>query len=94
MSDNNDRLLTLITGANQGIGYYAAQQLAATGQHTVLLGSRDLAKGQKAVEELVKEGASREALDAVQIDVTDDESIEAAVKSIEGKYGRLDVVSS
>jgi NAD(P)-dependent dehydrogenase (short-subunit alcohol dehydrogenase family) len=38
------KTLILITGANQGLGYYTAQQLAAEGKYHVLLGSRDFSK--------------------------------------------------
>ena len=65
---------TLITGANRGIGYETARQLVAAG-HTVWIGSRDLARGRAAAEEL---GAR-----AVQLDVTDDASVAAAALTIE-----------
>jgi len=65
---------TLITGANKGIGYETARQLVAAG-HTVWIGSRDLARGRAAAEEL---GAR-----AVQLDVTDDASVAAAALTIE-----------
>jgi NAD(P)-dependent dehydrogenase (short-subunit alcohol dehydrogenase family) len=48
----SSKTLVLITGANQGLGYYAAQQLAATGNHHVLIGSRDINKANKAIETL------------------------------------------
>ena len=72
---------TLITGANKGIGYETARQLVAAG-HTVWIGSRDLARGRAAAEEL---GAR-----AVQLDITDDASVAAAVVTIEA----LDVLGN
>jgi NAD(P)-dependent dehydrogenase (short-subunit alcohol dehydrogenase family) len=72
----------LITGANKGIGYEAARQLVAAG-HTVYVGSRDADNGRRAAEQL---GAN-----AVQLDVTDDASVRAAVKTIEADGG-LDVL--
>ena len=89
------KLITLITGANQGIGYHAAQKLAATGQHTVLLGCRDLTKGQKAVEDLTTndDDINTSDIEALQIDLDSDDSIKAAVETVEKKYGRLDIVS-
>ncbi|KAK5123325.1 hypothetical protein LTR85_002756 [Meristemomyces frigidus] len=89
-----DKLIVLVTGANQGIGLYAAQQFAATGKHHVFVGSRDLAKGEKAVATLVAEGVDKESLEAVQLDVTSDESIEAAAKIVLEKYGRLDILAN
>ena len=65
---------TLITGANKGIGYETARQLVAAG-HTVYLGSRDAERGRRAAEQL---GAR-----AVQLDITDDTSVRAAVETIE-----------
>jgi NAD(P)-dependent dehydrogenase (short-subunit alcohol dehydrogenase family) len=73
---------TLITGANKGLGFETARQLIAGG-HTVYLGSRDAERGRRAAEQL---GAR-----AVQLDVTDDASVAAAVKTVEADGG-LDVL--
>ena len=70
---------TLITGANRGLGFEVARQLAAAG-HQVWIGARDRARGQQAAETV---GAR-----FVQLDVTDDASVAAAVDSI----GALDVL--
>ncbi|MBB4789900.1 NAD(P)-dependent dehydrogenase (short-subunit alcohol dehydrogenase family) [Streptomyces nodosus] len=75
---------TLITGANKGLGQETARRLIAAG-HTVYIGSRDADRGRRAAERL-GEGAR-----AVQLDVTDDASVAAAVKVIEGGGG-LDVL--
>jgi NAD(P)-dependent dehydrogenase (short-subunit alcohol dehydrogenase family) len=72
----------LITGANKGLGFETARQLIAAG-HTVYIGSRDVERGRRAAEQL---GAR-----AVQLDVTDDASVEAAVRAIEADGG-LDVL--
>ncbi|MGW1214975.1 SDR family NAD(P)-dependent oxidoreductase [Streptomyces sp. NPDC002499] len=73
---------TLITGANKGLGFEAARQLIAAG-HTVYIGSRDATRGRRAAEQL---GAR-----FVQLDVTDDTSVEAAAKAVEADGG-LDVL--
>jgi NAD(P)-dependent dehydrogenase (short-subunit alcohol dehydrogenase family) len=73
---------TLITGANKGLGRETARQLLAAG-HTVYLGSRDAERGRAAAEQL---GAR-----AIQLDVTDDASVRAAVTAIESDGG-LDVL--
>lgn len=54
----------LITGANSGIGYQAAVELARHGAH-VLLGVRSRAKGEAALARLLREapGASAEVVD-------------------------------
>jgi NAD(P)-dependent dehydrogenase (short-subunit alcohol dehydrogenase family) len=73
---------TLITGANKGLGFETARRLIAAG-HTVYIGSRDAERGRRAADQL---GAR-----AVQLDVTDNVSVEAAVKAIEADGG-LDVL--
>ena len=54
----------LITGANSGIGYYAALELARKGAH-VLLGCRDRGKGEAALARIRAEvpNAAAEGLD-------------------------------
>ncbi|OBB64106.1 MULTISPECIES: SDR family oxidoreductase [unclassified Mycobacterium] len=73
---------TLITGANKGIGLETARQLAAAG-HTVYLGSRNPELGRRAAEAV---GAQ-----AIQLDITDDASVRAAVRTVEVDGG-LDVL--
>jgi NAD(P)-dependent dehydrogenase (short-subunit alcohol dehydrogenase family) len=73
---------TLITGANKGLGFETARQLIAAG-HTVYIGSRDVERGRRAAERL---GAR-----SVRLDITDDASVEAAVKAVEAGGG-LDVL--
>jgi NAD(P)-dependent dehydrogenase (short-subunit alcohol dehydrogenase family) len=69
----------LITGANRSLGHEAARRLIAAG-HDVWVGARDEARGRKAAEEL---GAR-----FVQLAVTDDASVAAAVETV----GELDVL--
>ncbi|GAB3974838.1 SDR family oxidoreductase [Actinoallomurus acanthiterrae] len=80
--------IVLITGANKGIGFAAARELARAG-HTVLLGARDHGRGTAAADELAGQG-----LDArfVHLDVTDPETIAAAARFISDTYDRLDVL--
>src|SRR5262245_27053074 len=81
--------IALVTGANTGIGFEIARQLAEKGL-TVLLGSRDPAKGLEAINRLEK----RPALDIHQItlDQTGPDTIEQAVRQINQQFGRLDVL--
>lgn len=81
----NNKELALITGANQGIGLQIAKDLAARGL-TVLVGSRDLERGQAAAETIDGEAH------AIQLDVTDGASIAAAASRIRSEFGRLDVL--
>lgn len=85
---NNDNRIALVTGANTGIGYHIARQLAEAGL-TVLLGSRDEARGRAAVDELAKDNLD---LRLLVIDVTSAASIEAAAQQVERAHGRLDVL--
>ncbi len=79
----------LITGANKSIGFETARQLLAQG-YFVFLGSRDIQNGQKAVAELQAEGFTR--LKAIQLDVTDPTSIEAAQQAISRETASLDAL--
>lgn len=69
----------LITGANKSIGFETARQLIKKG-YFVYLGSRDLEKGKEAVASLKAEGLTQ--LQAIQIDVSNKDSIAAARNSI------------
>lgn len=74
---------TLITGANKGLGKETARLLVAAG-HTVWIGARDEARGRAAADEL---GAR-----FVQLDVTDDDSVAAALATVEAAGTGLDVL--
>lgn len=81
-------MVALVTGANRGIGSGVAHQLARLG-FTVIIGSRDLEKGQKVAELIRGEGGKAIAR---QLDVTDQESIEAVRHWVEEELGKLDVL--
>src|SRR5215471_14261868 len=80
-----DKLVALVTGANQGIGLQIAKDLVAHG-FTVLVGSRNLERGEAAAKTI--DGDAR----ALQLDVTDQASITAAAERIRQELGRLDVL--
>ncbi len=75
--------VTLITGANKGLGYETARQLIERG-HTVYLGARNAERGEVAASALGGQ--------FVQLDVTDDSSVETALSAIARREGRLDVL--
>lgn len=79
----------LITGANKSIGYETARQLLQKGFY-IYLGSRSMEKGFAAMEKLKAEGLNN--VEAVQIDVTDTASVQAAQAEIGSKTGLLDVL--
>ena len=87
------RPVVLVTGANQGIGFATVKLLAKTNQYTVILGSRDIEKGNTARKEIIdSEKVDAEYIHTVQLDVQNDESILAAAERVKTKFGVLDVL--
>ncbi|WP_219466860.1 SDR family oxidoreductase [Nonomuraea rhizosphaerae] len=80
--------IALITGANKGVGYATARELARTG-HVVLLGARNHERGTEAAASLSGEGLD---VRFVPLDVTDLATIEAAAAYIDAEFGRLDIL--
>ena len=83
------KTITLVTGANKGIGLETARQLARDHGHTVLLGARDQTRGEEAAAKLRKEGLDVQFL---AVNPTDDASVTAAAREVEARFGRLDVL--
>lgn len=81
----HDKLVALVTGANQGIGLQIAKDLAAHG-YIVLIGSRNFQNGETAAQTI------GEAAHALQLDVTAPDSIAATAARIRTEFGRLDVL--
>jgi NAD(P)-dependent dehydrogenase (short-subunit alcohol dehydrogenase family) len=79
----------LITGANKSIGFEAARQMLQKGYY-VYLGSRNAENGYEAVKKLKTEGLNE--VEAIQLDVSDAESIKAARAEIGKKTEVLDVL--
>ena len=79
---NNENKIALVSGANTGVGFQIAKALVENG-YTVYAGSRDLQKGKAAAEQL------GESAIAIQLDITDNDSVAAAVKTIGDKTGYL-----
>ncbi|EMC99807.1 hypothetical protein BAUCODRAFT_351380 [Baudoinia panamericana UAMH 10762] len=84
--------IVFITGANTGIGFQIVSQLLRDhgDRFYVFVGSRTLSKGEAAVQKLHAEGSKN--CEAVQIDVTDNSSITRVAKTVEAKFGRVDVL--
>ncbi|PKR90019.1 short-chain dehydrogenase [Pleomorphomonas diazotrophica] len=80
--------IALVTGANKGIGLEIVRQLAEAGVQ-VLLGARDVGRGQAAADGLASKGLK---VEAIQIDVTDGKSIATAAAAVRGRQGRLDIL--
>lgn len=77
--------VALVTGGNRGIGLETGRQLAALG-FTVLIGSRDPAKGEAAARQL---GGK---VEVIALDVAAVDAAALAVAEIERRFGRLDVL--
>jgi NAD(P)-dependent dehydrogenase (short-subunit alcohol dehydrogenase family) len=75
--------ITLVTGGNRGIGREVCRQLAASG-HTVILTARSAQDAASAARPM---GA-----DSLPLDVTDPESVAAAARQVQARYGQLDVL--
>jgi NAD(P)-dependent dehydrogenase (short-subunit alcohol dehydrogenase family) len=89
-------LLQLFTknfeGANSGIGYATAKVFASKSPEIhVIVAGRNLDACKTAVAEM--QGEKMEgSLSALQLDVTNQHSVDAAAKQIEQQFGRLDVL--
>ncbi len=79
----------LITGANQGLGFETAKQLAELGYY-VYIGCRNKSKGNSAIEKLNELGFSN--VEFIEIDVTDISSIKSAKQALETKTQKLDLL--
>ena len=86
--------IVLITGSNTGIGLEIARKLLREhgDRFYVLVGARTPSKGEAAVKELHEQGFT--GCEVLSIDVSDDDSITKAAKTVEQKFGKLDVLHS
>jgi len=80
--------VAFITGGNRGLGLETARELGKQGIQ-VVLGVRDLAKGQKALAELRGEGISA---DAIRCDVVNTADHQAVYDYFDKKFGKLDIL--
>ncbi|KAH8654963.1 carbonyl reductase [Tricladium varicosporioides] len=86
------KTIVLITGANQGIGYETAKILVnESSKYHVLFASRDLVKGIEAIQ-TIKSDSIKGTLELIQLDVTDDVSVDAAASQVSKTHGRLDIL--
>lgn len=82
-----DKRIALVTGANKGIGFEVARQLARKNFH-VFLGARNEKAGRTAADKLQSDGE----ITFIQIDVADPESIKRATKEFSQQSEHLDTL--
>ncbi len=92
-----EKRIALVTGANKGIGFEVARQLARKG-FRVFLGARNREAGRAAAEKLRQEGEKErnseghDVVTVLQIDVADAESVEHAAEEFSRHSDRLDAL--
>lgn len=88
MSTNN-LTVAFVTGGNRGLGLETARGLGKLGI-TVVIGARDLAKGEAAVAKLKQDGIAN--VEAVRFDATDAATHREVFEYLDRKYGKLDIL--
>ncbi|OCL10411.1 NAD(P)-binding protein [Glonium stellatum] len=86
--------VVLVTGGNNGIGYETVKAfLQSDKAYHILLGSRSMEKAKLAIEALHKEcPESTNTIEAVQVDLNSDESIEKGFEKIKSSPGHIDIL--
>jgi NAD(P)-dependent dehydrogenase (short-subunit alcohol dehydrogenase family) len=80
-------------GANRGIGYETAKNLLLhSAKYHILLGSRSLSRGASAASDLQSTPKVLGTVIPLQLDITSDDSINAAFEFIKTAYGHLDIL--
>jgi NAD(P)-dependent dehydrogenase (short-subunit alcohol dehydrogenase family) len=88
-----EKRIALVTGANKGIGFEVARDLARKGFH-VFLGARNEKAGEAAAEKLRKEDEEEDygEITFLKIDVSKPDSIRRAAEEFSRKTDRLDTL--
>lgn len=86
-SQANNQKVAIVTGGSSGIGYATSLLLARNGNYTYA-SARNIDKS-SSLQSIAE--AERLRLKPIQLDVTDDSSVKAAVEKIMSEKGRIDV---
>ncbi|OJJ60487.1 hypothetical protein ASPSYDRAFT_87075 [Aspergillus sydowii CBS 593.65] len=81
----------VITGANTGLGLEAARHMLKLNASHLILGVRNLSKGQSAKEELQESTGKATPIDIFHLDMEDYESVNAFAASVSSALPRVDV---
>ena len=82
------KIITLITGAERGMGLVTAKELGKHGQQ-IIIAAYDMGLGAQAVKELAELGVEA---DLYKCDVTNNDDIAALVEAIDKKYGYINIL--
>src|SRR6187402_131335 len=88
MAETHKGKIALITGANKGIGYEVARQLAKEGI-TVLVAARNPELGEAAAAKLKADGADAHF---IELDVSKPETVAKAAEQVKAKFGHIDIL--
>ncbi|KAF4839321.1 Short-chain dehydrogenase/reductase tropE [Colletotrichum siamense] len=90
----SDKKVVLVTGGNTGLGLEVVTALyASPWPYQIIIGCRTVVKGENAIASLIGQTSeSNSHLSTVQLDISEDSSIETAVQDIKSRFGRLDVL--
>ncbi len=89
MPDQSGKV-AIVTGANSGLGYYTALELARHGAQ-VVLACRSREKTESAIQQIKAEVPAAK-LEFMALDLADLESISAFTKAFRAKFSRLDML--
>ena len=90
-AENRGNAVALVTGANSGIGFETAFQLSAAGYGKVILGCRNVEKGEAARKLLVERG-SKDVFETLAVDVSEVKSAIDASESLISKGYKIDLL--
>lgn len=82
----------MIPGANQGLGYETAKNLLSSNNYHIIISSRSLAKADAAAKTLLALPGNKGTVSTIELDVSDDKSVDAAKAHLEATYDRIDVL--
>ena len=90
----DQKTIVLVTGANTGLGFEMVRALCSSDKaYEVLVGGRSLVRAEEAANAVMKESSSTSStVWPMQIDIEDDESIQAIFDEVQTRFGRLDAL--